>query len=71
MVILSLVRLYLVLRCIKNLLGSHHNFEVKFVKRQANVVAHMLAKAIDSYSWHSVFNMTPPYIHHLLTNDKN
>jgi hypothetical protein len=30
---------------VKNILSSHPNFVVKFIKRQANMVAHTLARA--------------------------
>lgn len=33
---------------IKNLLDLHSNFEGKFVKRQANLIAHLLHKADNS-----------------------
>ncbi|XP_058765372.1 uncharacterized protein LOC131638843, partial [Vicia villosa] len=41
----------------QNLLLLFPNFEVKFIKRQANLVAHTLAKAANSWSRRSFFNM--------------
>ncbi|XP_058775117.1 uncharacterized protein LOC131649369 [Vicia villosa] len=39
-----------IIRSISLLLSSFHNFEVKFVKRQANMVAHSLVKAANSWA---------------------
>lgn len=38
----------MIISSIKNLLALHHDFEVKCVRRQANSVAHSLAKATNS-----------------------
>ncbi|XP_058769064.1 uncharacterized protein LOC131642921 [Vicia villosa] len=54
---------------IHSLLHNFPNFEVKFVKRQANAVAHFIAKAADSWSRRSLFHMIPLCIEHLLLND--
>ncbi|XP_058732901.1 uncharacterized protein LOC131604482 [Vicia villosa] len=54
---------------LQNLLLSFPNFEVKFIKRQANSVAHSLAKAANSWSRRSNFHLIPPCIEHLLIND--
>ncbi|XP_058726215.1 uncharacterized protein LOC131597540 [Vicia villosa] len=51
------------------LLLNFPNFEVKFVKRQANSVAHALAKAADSWTRRSSFNFPPPCIEPLIIND--
>lgn len=61
----------LIILCIKNLLVTHSNFEVKFVKRKVNSVAHMLAKATDSRTRRSVFHLIPLWIEQLLLNDMN
>ncbi|XP_058777319.1 uncharacterized protein LOC131651665 [Vicia villosa] len=58
-----------IISAIRSLLLHFPNFEVKFVKRQANSVAHALAKAADSWTRRSFFNMSPPCIEHLLTSD--
>ncbi|XP_058742172.1 uncharacterized protein LOC131614627 [Vicia villosa] len=58
-----------IISAIRSLLFYFPNFEVKFVKRQANSVAHALAKAADSWTKRSFFNMSPPCIEHLLAND--
>lgn len=52
----------LIISCIKNLLDSHSNFEVKFVKRQVNSVAHVLAKSANYWTRRSVFHLIPPCI---------
>ncbi|CAJ2637775.1 unnamed protein product [Trifolium pratense] len=44
---------------VKNLLSLHSNFEVKFVKRQENSVAYLLAKAANSWSRRNVFQLIP------------
>ena len=36
-------------------LSLHFNFEVKFVRRQANMVAHTLAGAVCSWVSHRIF----------------
>jgi ribonuclease HI len=51
---------------IKNLLLLNPNFEVKFVKRQANSVAHKLARAANSWASRCVFYSVPPCIEHQL-----
>ncbi|PNX68533.1 cytochrome p450, partial [Trifolium pratense] len=45
---------------IKNLLVLNPKFEVKFVKRQANSVAHLLAKAANSWTRRCLFYVIPP-----------
>lgn len=47
---------------IHNLLQSYPNFEIKFVKRQANTVAHSLDKAVDSRSRSNLIHVVPPCI---------
>ncbi|CAL5183756.1 unnamed protein product [Lathyrus oleraceus] len=54
---------------IQSLLQSYPNFEVKFVKRQPNTVAHTLMKASDSRSRRSFIYVIPPYIKYYLVND--
>ncbi|PNX63246.1 60S ribosomal protein l23, partial [Trifolium pratense] len=46
---------YLTISCIKNMLALYSNFEVNFVKRQANSVAHLLAKAANSWTRCCIF----------------
>ncbi|XP_058775131.1 uncharacterized protein LOC131649383 [Vicia villosa] len=58
-----------IISSIKSLLLSFPNFEVKFVKRQANSVAHTLAKAADSWTRRSLFYTIPPCIEPLLYNE--
>ncbi|XP_058734150.1 uncharacterized protein LOC131605869 [Vicia villosa] len=59
----------LIVKNIQNLLLLFPNFEVKFIKRQANLVAHTLAKAANSWSRRSFFNMIPLCIEHCLSNE--
>jgi hypothetical protein len=56
---------------IKSILVLHSNFEVKFVKRQANMVAHTLARVACSWASHRIFEICPPYIDSTLNNDMN
>jgi len=52
-------------------LSLHSNFEVKFVRRQANMVAHTLARAVCSWASHRIFKFYPSYIEHWLINDNS
>jgi ribonuclease HI len=54
---------------IKTLLRFNNYFEVKYVKRQANKVAHSLARAAFSMSRRCVFDSVPPCIDSLLSNE--
>ncbi|XP_058783075.1 uncharacterized protein LOC131657726 [Vicia villosa] len=60
-----------IISSINGLLFNFPNFEVKFVKRQANTVAHTIAKAADSWSRRSLFHMIPLCIEQLLLLDMN
>ncbi|GAU35379.1 hypothetical protein TSUD_57280 [Trifolium subterraneum] len=44
---------------IKSLLHCNSNFEIKFIKRQANMVAHTLARAVISWSSRKLFDYVP------------
>jgi hypothetical protein len=44
-------------------------FEVKYIKRQANMVAHTLARAAYSLSRRTIFDSTPRCIETLLSNE--
>ncbi|CAK8540011.1 unnamed protein product [Lathyrus sativus] len=61
----------LIISFIKNLLVFHSNFEVKFIKHQVNSVAHMLAKAVNFWTRHSVLNLIPLCIENFFINDMN
>jgi hypothetical protein len=50
-------------------LCSNPNFVVKFIKRQANMVAHTLARAAISWSSCCTFELLPPCITSLLHNE--
>jgi ribonuclease HI len=54
---------------INNILRCNPNFEVKFVKRQANMVAHTLARAVISWSRRCTFDSLPPCILTLMNNE--
>jgi ribonuclease HI len=54
---------------IQSLLRLHNYFEVKYVRRQANKVAHYLARAAFSMSSRRVFDYVPPCIETYLINE--
>jgi ribonuclease HI len=54
---------------IKSLLTLHNYFEVKYVKRQANMVAHSLARAAYSMSRRCIFDSIPRCIETVLSNE--
>lgn len=58
-----------IISSINNLLALHSNFEVKFFKRQANLVTHLLAKVANSWTRRYVFHLIPPRIEKQLIND--
>ncbi|XP_058756177.1 uncharacterized protein LOC131629404 [Vicia villosa] len=61
----------LIIMSIKILLHVFSNFEVKFIRRQANSVAHSLAKAANSWARRSVIHMIPPCIEHHVLNESH
>jgi hypothetical protein len=54
---------------IKDNLSLLFNFEVKFVRRQANIVAHSLVRVAISWTSHGYFDVIPPYIEPLVINE--
>jgi hypothetical protein len=54
---------------IKNVLMLNPNFVVKFVKRQANMVTHILARASISWASRNVSELIPLCIATLLNNE--
>jgi ribonuclease HI len=54
---------------IQSLLRLHNYFEVKYVRRQANKVAHFLARAAFSLSSRRIFDYVPPCIETYLNNE--
>jgi ribonuclease HI len=54
---------------IVSFMSSFLNFEVKFVMRQANLVAHTLARAENSWAGFYRFEMIPLCFQHLLVNE--
>jgi hypothetical protein len=59
----------LIVSQINNLLSVFPNFVVKFIKRQANMVAHTLARAAISWSSCCVFETLPSCISSFLINE--
>ncbi|CAJ2643912.1 unnamed protein product [Trifolium pratense] len=57
------------IRSIKNVLLLHPNFKVSFIKRQANMVAHTLARAATSWSSRCIFETLPSCIASILSNE--
>jgi hypothetical protein len=54
---------------IKCLLSLNSGFEVKPIRRQANRIAHILARAALSWSRRHIFELLPHCIHNLLHNE--
>jgi ribonuclease HI len=54
---------------IRNVLSLNQNFVVKFVKRQANMVAHNLARAAIVWASRYVVDVLPLYITPLVNNE--
>ncbi|GAU30369.1 hypothetical protein TSUD_57800 [Trifolium subterraneum] len=54
---------------ILSFMSSFINFEVKFVRRQANLVAHTLARAANSWASFHRFEIIPVCIEHLVFNE--
>jgi hypothetical protein len=54
---------------INNLLLSSPNFTVKFIKRQTNIVAHTLTRAVISWSRRCTFKTLPLCISPFLINE--
>nr|KYP31420.1 hypothetical protein KK1_048281 [Cajanus cajan] len=53
----------------RSLLRSHQNLQVRFIRRQANRVAHTLARVARSSASHHFFNFIPPCIASLIINE--
>ncbi|CAJ2679655.1 unnamed protein product [Trifolium pratense] len=59
-----------IISSIQSLLLLYPNFEVKFVKRQANsTVVHTLARAVYSKTNRYIYDLIPPCIHNILNNE--
>ncbi|XP_058741552.1 uncharacterized protein LOC131613929 [Vicia villosa] len=58
-----------IINYIKLLLLNFPNIKVKFIKRQANMVAYTLAKAANSWSRRCLFDVIPPCITFHLINE--
>jgi hypothetical protein len=54
---------------IKCFLSLYSGFEVKPIRRQANRIAHTIARAALSWSRRHVFDLIPLCIHNLLSNE--
>lgn len=61
---------YTIIRDVQFLLYNFPNFEVKFIKRQANMVAHSLAKSANSWARRSIMHVISPCIELFVMNDK-
>ncbi|KAK2452872.1 hypothetical protein QL285_000625 [Trifolium repens] len=59
----------IIINKIKCLLSLFPGFEVKLIRRQANRVAHTIARAALSWSRRHVFDVVPLCIHNLLANE--
>jgi len=64
-------KFYAIVSSIIYQLSLHFNFDVKFVRRQANMVAHTLARASCSWVSHHIFDSYPSCIEHWLINDNS
>jgi ribonuclease HI len=53
----------------QELLSFHNHFSVKYVRRQANEVAHSIARASLSYPRPHIFNDVPSYLYPLIMNE--
>jgi hypothetical protein len=51
------------------MLSMRNDFEVKSIRRQANMVAHTLARAAVSWPSRHTFNLIPPCIESLIYNE--
>jgi hypothetical protein len=56
---------------IKNIMSLHLSLQVKFIKRQANMVVHTFAKVTISWSSRFIFETLTPCNEHLLLNEMN
>ncbi|XP_058741350.1 uncharacterized protein LOC131613720 [Vicia villosa] len=55
--------------CYQFLTHSTKNFQVKYIRRQANEVAHALTKAAPFHASSHIFNDVPTCIHNLIYNE--
>lgn len=58
-----------IISCIVAKLVLHSNFKLKFIRRQANMVARTLARAAYSSASRRVFEFYPPCIEQYVIND--
>jgi hypothetical protein len=56
---------------INNVLLFNPNFMVKFIRRQANMIAYKLARTVISWSSRYIVNTLPACIATLLNNEMN
>jgi hypothetical protein len=62
---------YAIISSISYPLSLYSNFKVKFVRRQANIVAHTLARAACFWASHRIFYSYYSSIEHWLINDNS
>jgi len=60
---------YVIVSSINYQLSLHSNFKVKFIRRQANMTDHTLARAACSCASHRIFYFYPSCTEHCLIND--
>jgi ribonuclease HI len=60
-----------IIRMCRNLLSLNNNCKVRYVRRQANRVAHDLAQAARFIASHQVYNYCPPCIETTIMNEMN
>ncbi|CAK8565737.1 unnamed protein product [Lathyrus sativus] len=60
---------YVILYSIKVLLAVNPNFELKFIRRQVNMVAHFIIMAANSCPRRNLFNLAPRCIEQFLINE--
>jgi ribonuclease HI len=60
-----------IITSIKMLLHCNSNFEVKFVRRQANIAAHTLARVASSWTRRNFFDYIPRCIELVILNEMN
>jgi len=65
------LKFYVIVSSIIYHLSLHSNFEVKFVRRQASMVAHTFARAAYSWASHCIFDSYPSCSEHWLMNDNS
>jgi hypothetical protein len=66
----SVLELSSIIYKLKCILSLYSDFKVKFIKRQANMIAHIIVRGAISWSSRYLFELIPPCIEQLLYNNK-